>query len=69
MAQLLKKINYFCFNLILGCWTSQTVANQYLTKHNLLWPGALFVQDMNTGAHGFFYNGDGIKNLDLPFMI
>lgn len=45
------------------------VSNQFVTIHNLLWPGALFVQDMNTGAHGFFYNGDGIKNLDLPFMI
>lgn len=45
------------------------MSNRYLIIHNLLWLGAVFVQDMNTGIHGFFYNGDGLKNLDLPFMI
>jgi len=45
------------------------MSNRYVVVRNLLWPGATFVQDMNTGLHGFFYNGDGVKNLDLPFMI
>ncbi|XP_050439768.1 radial spoke head protein 9 homolog [Adelges cooleyi] len=52
-----------------GCWAPQIIFNRYFVMHNLLWPGAVFFQDMNTGVHGFFYNGDGIKNLDLPFML
>ncbi|CAI6355248.1 unnamed protein product [Macrosiphum euphorbiae] len=52
-----------------GCWASRIFSNRYFIIHNLLWPGALYVQDMNTGLHGYFYNGYGLKNLDLPFMI
>ncbi|XP_050419911.1 radial spoke head protein 9 homolog [Adelges cooleyi] len=51
------------------CWAARIIFNRYFVMHNLLWPGAVFFQDMNTGVHGFFYNGDGIKNLDLPFML
>ncbi|XP_050527834.1 radial spoke head protein 9 homolog [Daktulosphaira vitifoliae] len=53
----------------IGCWAAQTVFNRYFVLNNLLWPGAVFFQDMNTSIHGFFYNGNGIKNLDLPFML
>ncbi|KAE9524057.1 hypothetical protein AGLY_015538 [Aphis glycines] len=52
-----------------GCWTSRILSNRYFIIHSLLWPGAVFFQDMNTGIHGYFYNGYGLKNLDLPFMI
>ncbi|KAL5236739.1 hypothetical protein ACI65C_004149 [Semiaphis heraclei] len=52
-----------------GCWASRLYSNRYFIIHNLLWPGSVYVQDMNTGIHGFFYNGYGLKNLDLPFMI
>jgi len=60
-------MNYF--NFVIGCWASRLFSNRYFIIHNLLWPGAVYVQDMNTGIHGYFYNGYGLKNLDLPFMI
>jgi len=64
-----RKLLMNSFNFLLGCWASRLFSNRYFIIHNLLWPGAVYVQDMNIGLHGYFYNGYGLKNLDLPFMI
>ena len=34
-----------------------------------LWPGYYGYQRCNTQIHGAVYIGDGIKNIDLPFML
>lgn len=36
---------------------------------SLLWPGYVFYHMPNTRFFGSLYYGNGIKNLDLPFMI
>jgi len=52
------------------CWsiikdTTQTVA----TLRSQLWPGYYGFHRSNTPIYGSVYIGDGIKNIDLPFMI
>ncbi len=53
-----------------GTWnilkdTSESVA----VIRNKLWPGYYAYHRVNTGIFGAAYIGNGIKNLDLPFMI
>jgi radial spoke head protein 9 len=53
-----------------GSWnilkdTSGTVA----IVRNKLWPGYYAYHRINTPVFGGVYIGNGIKNLDLPFMI
>ena len=45
--------------------TTQTVA----TLRSQLWPGFYSYHRSNTPLYGSVYIGDGIKNIDLPFMI
>ena len=40
-----------------------------VTIKSLLWPGYVFYHVPNTRFYGSLYYGNGIKNLDLPFMI
>lgn len=53
-----------------GTWnilkdTSESVA----IIRNKLWPGYYAYHRVNTGIFGGAYIGNGIKNLDLPFLI
>lgn len=36
---------------------------------SLFWPGMSFYHKCNSKKHGFYYFGDGRKNLDILFMI
>ena len=45
--------------------STQTVA----TLRSQLWPGYYGYHRANTAIYGSVYIGDGIKNIDLPFMI
>ena len=52
------------------CWSiikdsTQTVA----TLRSQLWPGYYGFHRANTSIYGSVYIGDGIRNIDLPFMI
>ena len=40
-----------------------------VTVKSLLWPGYVFYHMPNTRFYGSLYFGNGIKNLDLPFML
>lgn len=53
----------FCWSIIKD--TTQTVA----TLRSQLWPGYYGFHRSNTPIYGSVYIGDGIKNIDLPFMI
>ena len=53
----------FCWSIIKD--TTQSVA----TLRSQLWPGYYGFQRSNTPIYGSVYIGDGIKNIDLPFMI
>lgn len=51
------------------CWslikdTTGTVA----TLRNQVWPGYYAYHRANTHIYGSLYIGDGIENVDLPFM-
>ena len=45
--------------------TTGTVA----TLRSQLWPGFYAYHRCNTSIYGSVYIGDGIKNIDLPFML
>ena len=52
------------------CWsiisdTTQSVS----TLRSQLWPGYYGYHRCNTPIYGSVYIGDGIKNIDLPFML
>ena len=53
----------FCWSIIKD--TTQTVS----TLRSQLWPGYYAYHRANTPIFGSVYIGDGIKNIDLPFMI
>ena len=53
----------FCWSIIKD--TTGTLA----TLRSQLWPGYYGFQRCNTHIYGSVYIGDGIKNIDLPFMI
>ncbi|KAL0196374.1 hypothetical protein M9458_009946, partial [Cirrhinus mrigala] len=36
---------------------------------SLLWLGLTFFHVPQTPQHGYIYMGDGLMNLDLPFML
>ena len=40
-----------------------------VTIRSRLWPGYYAYHGANTGQFGGIYIGDGIKNVDLPFML
>lgn len=35
----------------------------------LYWPGMTFYHNINTPLHGFYYCGNGKKNIDVLFML
>ena len=53
-----------------GVWSIQLDSQRRnVTVRNLLWPGSYAYHKLNSGIYGGVYIGDGIKNIDLPFMI
>ncbi|XP_029352456.1 radial spoke head protein 9 homolog [Echeneis naucrates] len=53
-----------------GSWSLQfECASQVCVLRSLLWLGLTFYHVPMTPQHGYMYIGDGIKNLDLPFML
>jgi radial spoke head protein 9 len=53
-----------------GVWSIQ-VSNDEVSVNckNLLWPGYYAFHKLNTNIFGSAYIGDGIKNIDLAFML
>jgi radial spoke head protein 9 len=53
-----------------GCWSVQSDDSKAnVTVRNLLWPGFLAYHEARTGVFGYSYFGNGLKNVDLPFML
>mmetsp|Transcript_16183 Transcript_16183/g.18576 ORF Transcript_16183/g.18576 Transcript_16183/m.18576 type:complete len:304 (+) Transcript_16183:34-945(+) len=53
-----------------GCWSVHTDSSKTeITVRSLLWPGYLTYHRANSNIFGFAYFGDGIKNIDLPFLL
>ncbi|XP_040921153.1 radial spoke head protein 9 homolog [Toxotes jaculatrix] len=53
-----------------GSWSLQfECASKVCVLRSLLWLGLTFYHVPVTPQHGYIYIGDGIKNLDLPFML
>lgn len=55
---------------IKGSWSIQTDESKtQITVRNLLWPGYVGYHRTNSSVYGGVYFGEGIKNVDLPFII
>lgn len=53
-----------------GCWSTQIDAKgTTVTLRSLLWPGYYSFHRLESAIFGSVYLGDGVKNIDLPFMI
>lgn len=53
-----------------GSWNLlKDTSEQVAILRNKLWPGYFAYHRVNTPIYGGIYFGNGIKNLDLPFMI
>ncbi|CAB1429317.1 unnamed protein product [Pleuronectes platessa] len=53
-----------------GSWSLQfECGSKVCVLRSLLWLGLTFYHLPMTPHHGYFYIGDGAKNLDLPFML
>lgn len=53
-----------------GCWNFQLdMYQQKSLGRNLLWPGYHFFHNLGANKFGSVYIGDGLKNLELQFMI
>ncbi|XP_017291465.1 radial spoke head protein 9 homolog [Kryptolebias marmoratus] len=53
-----------------GSWSLQfQCASKVCVLHSLLWLGLTFYHVPMTPQHGYIYIGDGLKSLDLPFML
>lgn len=53
-----------------GSWNLlKDTTEQVSILRNKLWPGYYAYHKVNTAIYGGIYIGNGIKNLDLPFMI
>ncbi|KAM9468043.1 radial spoke head protein 9 homolog [Clarias gariepinus] len=53
-----------------GSWSLQFEhGGRVCVIRSLLWLGLTFFHVPVTSQHGYIYMGDGIKNLDLPFMM
>lgn len=46
-----------------------TENQKVIIMKSLQWPGMTFYHKINSKKHGFMYFGDGLKNMDLLFMI
>ncbi len=53
-----------------GVWSIQVSHdNNSVSCRNLAWPGYYAFHKLNTGIFGSVYIGEGIKNIDLAFML
>ncbi|CAG5928155.1 unnamed protein product [Menidia menidia] len=53
-----------------GSWSLQfECASKVCVLRSLLWLGLTFYHVPMTPLHGYVYIGDGMKNIDLPFML
>lgn len=53
-----------------GLWNlGQDDKKQTVTIRSLMWPGYMFYHRKGTNKFGSFYNGDGLKDRDLHFII
>lgn len=53
-----------------GCWNlSLERGNTLVYLRNLYWPGMMFFHRIQTPDAGFFYVGNGRKNMDVPFLL
>ncbi|KAJ8356900.1 hypothetical protein SKAU_G00196940 [Synaphobranchus kaupii] len=52
-----------------GSWSLQMEGSSVCVLRSLLWLGLTFFHVPSTPQHGYIYVGDGLKNLDLPFML
>ncbi|XP_047244907.1 radial spoke head protein 9 homolog [Girardinichthys multiradiatus] len=53
-----------------GSWSLQfECASRVCVLRSLLWLGLTFYHVPMTSQHGYVYIGNGLKNLDLPFML
>jgi radial spoke head protein 9 len=53
-----------------GCWSVQCDDSRVnVTVRNLLWPGFIAYHEAHSGVFGYAYFGNGLKNVDLPFML
>ncbi|XP_035276149.1 radial spoke head protein 9 homolog [Anguilla anguilla] len=50
-------------------WSLQMEGSSVCVLRSLLWLGLTFFHVPFTPQHGYIYMGDGLKNLDLPFML
>lgn len=53
-----------------GSWSLQLERGSTMcVLRSLLWLGLTFFHIPQTPQHGYIYMGDGLMNLDLPFML
>jgi len=53
-----------------GCWSIHSDSSKTMvTVRNLSWPGYITYHRANSGISGYCYFGNGIKNVDLPFLL
>ncbi|KAJ8270531.1 hypothetical protein GJAV_G00116000 [Gymnothorax javanicus] len=52
-----------------GSWSLQMEGSNVCVLRSLLWLGLTFYHVPSSPQHGYIYMGDGLKNLDLPFML
>ena len=54
----------------IGCRSIQLSEKENVaTVRSLTWPGCFAYHKLNTSLYGNVYIGDGVKNVDLAFMI
>ncbi|KAJ8274727.1 hypothetical protein COCON_G00093520 [Conger conger] len=56
-------------DILKGSWSLQMEGSSMCVLRSLLWLGLTFFHVPATPQHGYIYMGDGLKNLDLPFML
>ncbi|KAJ8009188.1 hypothetical protein DPEC_G00086310 [Dallia pectoralis] len=57
-------------DILKGSWSLQFEhGSRVCVIRSLLWLGLTFFHVPMTPQHGYIYMGDGLKNLDLPFML
>jgi len=57
-------------DLPIGSWSIHTDSSKTMvTVRNLTWPGYLTYHRANSNIFGYCYFGNGIKNVDLPFLL
>lgn len=59
-----------CVCVCVGSWSLQFERGSTVCViRSLLWLGLISFHVPMTPQHGYIYMGDGLKNLDLPFML